>query len=143
MYTHMYTFKPFPMYFIWNNSQLLCLVNKNVGTCIYIEDQKLPSESMYVPVYMCVFNFFSETTGPLKPKFMWNHTYDRRTKLIQLIQVFCCSSLLSAQGRRRRYGRSGHGRTTFLAENCFGRTTFSAEYDFFYFCRVIFFRLNF
>ena len=76
MYTHMYTFKPFPMYFIWNNSQLLCLVNKNVGTCTYIEDRRLPSESMNVPVYnlyMCVFKFFSETTGPMKPKFMWNH----------------------------------------------------------------------
>ena len=65
MYTHMYTFKPFPMYFIWNSSQLLCLVNKNVGTCTYIE------ESMYVPVYMCVFKFFFETK--MKPKFMWNH----------------------------------------------------------------------
>ena len=56
MYTHMYKFKPFPMYFIWNTSQLLCLVNKNVGTCTYIEDQRLPSESMCVPVYiyMCV-----------------------------------------------------------------------------------------
>ena len=43
----------------------------------------------------------------------------------------------NTQGRRRRYGRSGHGRTTFLAENCFGRTTFSAEYDSF-FLRVIF-----
>ena len=72
MYTHIYTFKPLPMYFIWNNSQLLCLVNKNVGTCTYIEDRRLPSESMYVPVYMRVFKFFSETTGPMKPKFMWN-----------------------------------------------------------------------
>ena len=27
---------------------------------------------MYVPVYMCVFKFFSETTGPMKPKCMWN-----------------------------------------------------------------------
>ena len=35
------------------------------------------------------------------------------------------------QGRRRRYGRSGHGRTTFLAENGFGRTTFLADYYFF------------
>ena len=60
MLTHMNKFKPFPMCFI---SQLLCLVNKNVGTCTYIEDQRLPSESMYVPVYMCVFIFFSETTG--------------------------------------------------------------------------------
>ena len=36
------------------------------------------------------------------------------------------------QGRRQRYGRSGHGRTTFLGENCFGRITFSAEYDLFF-----------
>ena len=37
------------------------------------------------------------------------------------------------QGRRRRSGRSGHGRTTFLAENGFGRTKifkYSAEYVF-------------
>ena len=74
MYTHMYKFKPFHMYFIWNNSQLLCLVNKNVGTCTYIGDRRLPSESMYVPVYIYVcVQFFSETTGPMKPKFMWNH----------------------------------------------------------------------
>ena len=32
---------------------------------IYIEDRRLPSESMYVPVYICVFKFFSETTGPM------------------------------------------------------------------------------
>ena len=54
---------------------------------------------MYVPVYMCVFNFFSETTGPMKPNFMWNQKKDRQGKLIHLIQVICCSSLLSAPGR--------------------------------------------
>ena len=59
-------------YFIWNNSQLLCLVNKNVGACTYIKDRRLPSESMYVPVSMYVFIFFSETTGPMKPKRMLN-----------------------------------------------------------------------
>ena len=37
------------------------------------------------------------------------------------------------QGRRRRYDRSGHGRTTFLTENGFGRTPFSAEYIFLFF----------
>ena len=62
----------FTFYFIWNNSQLLCLVNKNVGACTYIKDRRLPSERMYVPVYICVFNFVSETTGPMKPKCMWN-----------------------------------------------------------------------
>ena len=25
-----------------------------------------------MPVYMCVFKFFSKTTGPMKPKCMWN-----------------------------------------------------------------------
>ena len=25
---------------------------------------------MHVPVYMCLFKFLSETTGPMKPKFM-------------------------------------------------------------------------
>ena len=46
------------------------------------------------------------------------------------------------QGRRRRYGRSGHGRTTFLAENGFGRTTFLADYVFISIFAVSFFRLT-
>ena len=100
MYTHIYTFKPLPMYFIWNNSQLLCLVNKNVGTCTYIEDRRLPRVSMYVPVYMRVFKFFSEPQDQYEAKVYVESQYDRRTKLIQLIQVFCCSSLLSAPGGR-------------------------------------------
>ena len=33
----------------------------------------LPSERMYVSLYMCVFKVFYETTGPIRPKFMWNH----------------------------------------------------------------------
>ena len=82
-----------------NSSHSLYLVNKNVGTCTYIEDRRLPCESMYVPVYMCEFNFFSETTGPMKAKFMWNHNRICEETLIQMIQVICCSSLLSAPGR--------------------------------------------
>ena len=77
----------FPFHFIWNNSQLFCLVNKNVGTC------RKASQWKYVCacVYVCV-HFFSETTGPMKPKFMWNH--DRMgEERIQMIQVVCCSSL--------------------------------------------------
>ena len=69
----MYKFSHSPFYFIWNNSQVLCLVNKNVGTCTYVLNRMLPRESIYVPVYMCVFNFFPKTRGPMKPKFMWNH----------------------------------------------------------------------
>ena len=42
------------------------------GMNIYLRP-RLPSESMHVPVYMCVFKFFSETTGPTEPNFMWNH----------------------------------------------------------------------
>ena len=43
------------------------------------------------------------------------------------------------QGRRRRYGRSGHGRTTFLAENEFWPDPFLAHNVFIsIFCRVIF-----
>ena len=41
--------------------------------CEIYGSTRLPIESMYVSVYMCVFKFFSETTGPMKPKFMWNH----------------------------------------------------------------------
>ena len=72
----------------------------------------LPSESMYVPVYMCVFKFLSETTGPMKSKFMWNHNGIGDRRLIQLIQVICCSSLLSAPGRAGAFSRDF---TTILA----------------------------
>ena len=33
----------------------------------------LPSEGIYVPVYMYVLKIFPETRGAMKPKFMWNH----------------------------------------------------------------------
>ena len=46
------------------------------------------------------------------------------SKIGQLMQNFIF------QGRRRRYGRSGHGRTTFLAKEGFSRTTSLAEYTF-------------
>ena len=72
MYTHMYKFKSFPILFYLEQLAAVVLVIKNVGACTYIKDRRLPSESMYVPVYMCVFKFFSETTGPMKPKCMWN-----------------------------------------------------------------------
>ena len=73
MCTHMYKFKPFPMYYIWNNSQLLCLVINNVGTCTYIEDRRLPSESMYVPVYMCVFTHIYKFK-PFPMYYIWNNS---------------------------------------------------------------------
>ena len=43
-----------------------------------------PSESMYVPLYMCVIKFFSETTGPMKPKCMWNQ--NRQGQLLEGVE---------------------------------------------------------
>ena len=40
---------------------------------------------------------------------------------------------VTIQGRRRQYGRSGHSRTTFLAENGLSPTPFSADYILFIF----------
>ena len=45
-----------------------------------------------------------------------------------ILKFHLVSSYIGCQGLR--YGRSGHGRTTFLAENGFGWTTFLADYDF-------------
>ena len=59
----------------------------------------LPRESIYVPVYMCVFKFSPKTRGQMKPKFIWNHNRIGE-ELIQMIQVICCSSLLSNPGGR-------------------------------------------
>ena len=41
-----------------------------------------------------------------------------------LLHLSNLSFMIGMQGRRRRYSWSGHGRTTFLAENGFGRTLF-------------------
>ena len=52
----------------------------------------------------------------MKPKFMWNHNrIYRRRKLIQMIQVICCSSLLSVPGRAGAFSRDF---TTILAPEC-------------------------
>ena len=70
MYTDMYKFMPFSILFYLE--QLSAVVfGKQECRDMYMY-RRLPSESMYVPVYMCVLNFFSETIGPMKPKFMWN-----------------------------------------------------------------------
>ena len=58
MYTHMYKFKPFHILFYLEQLAAVVIGNKNVGACTYTKDRRLPSESMYVPVYVCVF-FFS------------------------------------------------------------------------------------
>ena len=36
---------------------------------IYLKPKASSRESIYVPVYMCVFKFFPKTREP----FMWNH----------------------------------------------------------------------
>ena len=48
-------------------------------------------------VCMCVCsNIFSETTGPIEAKLHVEPPWDRGRKFIQMVQVICCSSLLSA-----------------------------------------------
>ena len=47
---------------------------------------------------MCVLEFFSRTTGPTEAKFHVEPPWDRGEKFIQMIQVICFSSLLSASG---------------------------------------------
>ena len=41
-------------------------------------------------------NIFSETTGPVEAKCHVEPPWDRGRKFIQMVQVICCSSLLSA-----------------------------------------------
>ena len=56
---------------------------------------------MYVCLSVCVCsNIFSETTGPIEVEFHVEHPWDRRRKFIQIVQVICCSSLLSTSGGR-------------------------------------------
>ena len=47
-----------------------------------------------VYVYVCS-NIFSETTGPTEAKFYVEPPWDRGRKFIQMVQIICCSSLLS------------------------------------------------
>ena len=49
-----------------------------------------------VSVCVCVFsNIFAETTGPTEAKFHVGPPWDRGRQFIQIVQVICCSSLLS------------------------------------------------
>ena len=60
MYTHMYKSKPFSILF--ELEQLSAFVFGKPECrgmyCTYIQDRRLPSENIYLPVYMYVFNFF-------------------------------------------------------------------------------------
>ena len=53
---------------------------------------------MYVCVCLCS-NIFSETTGSIEAKFHVEPPWDRGRKFNQMVQVICCSSLLSTGGR--------------------------------------------
>ena len=45
---------------------------------------------------MRVFSYiFSETTGPTEAEFHVERPWDRGKKFIQMVQIICCSSLLS------------------------------------------------
>ena len=54
---------------------------------------------------MCVSNFFSETTGPIEANFHVEPPWDRGRKFIQMVQVICCSSLLSTSGGAGAFSR--------------------------------------
>ena len=60
-----------------------------VCVCVYV--------CMYVCMCVCA-NIFSETTGPIEAKFHMQPPWDRGRKFIQMVQVICCSSLLSTSG---------------------------------------------
>ena len=55
---------------------------------------------------MCVCsNSFSETTGPPEDKFNVEPPWDRERKFIQMVQIICCSSLLSPSGGAGAFSR--------------------------------------
>ena len=72
MYTHKYKFKPFHILFYLEQLAAVVFGKQEYRGMYIIKDLRLPIESMYMSVYMCVFKFFSEITGPMKPKCMWN-----------------------------------------------------------------------
>ena len=52
-----------------------------------------------VCVCVCVCsNIFSETTGPIEAKLYVEPPWDRGRKLIQMVQVICCSLLSTSRG---------------------------------------------
>ena len=57
------------------------------------------ADGSLVSVCVCVcLNIFYETTGPIEAKCHVEPPWDRERKFIQIVQVICCSSLLSASG---------------------------------------------
>ena len=58
----------------------------------------LPGERMCVGGGGGGVGFFSETTGLIEVKFHVEPPWDRGRKFIQMVQVICCSSLVSTSG---------------------------------------------
>ena len=53
-----------------------------------------------------MFNFFPKTQRTNEAKvYVESQSKDRRVKLIQMVQVICCSSLLSVPGRAGAFSR--------------------------------------
>ena len=69
MYTHMYKFKPFPILFYLEQPSAV-VFGRHVH--IFKTEGFLVKVCMCLCICVCSF-FFSETTGPMKSKFMWNH----------------------------------------------------------------------
>ena len=72
------------------------------GMYIYIEDF-LVKVCMYLCI--CVFSIFFRNHRTNEAKLYVESQKDRQGKLIHLIQVICCSSLLSAPGRAGTFSR--------------------------------------
>ena len=87
--------KPPPPKIFSSGKTLSCCVLVCRNTCTVYLMPKAPS------VCVCVCsNIFSETTWPFEAKFHVKPPWDRGRKVIQMVQVICCSSLLSAYGGR-------------------------------------------
>ena len=73
--------------------------------CMYVRTYVCMSVRLSVCVYVCMYvcvcsNIFSENSGSIETKFHVEPLWDRGRKFIQMVQVICCSSLLSTSGGR-------------------------------------------
>ena len=69
----MYKFKPFPILFYLEQLAAVVFGKQECrGMYIYSRPTKGFLGKVYMCLCMCVFKFFYETTGPIKPKCMWN-----------------------------------------------------------------------
>ena len=69
-----------------------------VSVCMYAgRGYSVSDVCMYVCMCVCS-NTFSETTGPIEARFHVEPPWNRGRKFILMVQVICCSSLLSTYG---------------------------------------------